>query len=86
MAMNLIDRPGLAHEELGHPGVSAAGSAALHAAVCVALIAALRGAPENAAGESATPLLPNISSGFLTSAWAVAARAAAIAHQRRRVK
>ena len=58
MAMNLIDRPGVAHEDLGHPGVSAAGSAALHAAVCVALIAALRGGPENAASESATPLLP----------------------------
>jgi protein TonB len=57
MAMNLLDRPGIAREDLGYPGVSAAGSAALHAAVCLALIAALRVGPENAATESPTALL-----------------------------
>jgi TonB family protein len=58
MAMNLIDRPGLAHEELGHPGLSAAGSAALHAALCLVLLATLRIGPDNAVNEATTALLP----------------------------
>ena len=42
MAMQLIDRPGFAHEDIGHRGLSGLVSATLHAVAIATLIAALQ--------------------------------------------
>ena len=59
MAMNLIDRPYLDHAASPHRGLSTVASAALHAAVVMTLIAALR-MTSKAPGldEDAVPLMP----------------------------
>jgi protein TonB len=59
MAMNLIDRPALAHNGIGHRGFgSAAGSAALHAAVALTLVAGWRVGSQNAEPVAAQLLIP----------------------------
>jgi protein TonB len=58
MALKLIDRPGLEHEALGHKGLSATASAALHAAVLLTLVWALRVSTHEQITATVAALLP----------------------------
>jgi TonB family protein len=60
MAMHLIDRPHFDHERQDHRGLSAAASMALHAAVIVTLVAALRVSTDRQVSTAAPFLLPDI--------------------------
>jgi protein TonB len=60
MAMNLVGRPELAHNGIGRRGMSSAvGSAAVHAAIALTLLAAWRVGSESAAPETARLLIPH---------------------------
>lgn len=56
--MKLIDRPGLDHQALGHKGLSASASAALHAAVIATLVWGLRISTNEEITATVAALLP----------------------------
>src|SRR5688572_1525130 len=59
MAMKLIDRPGLEHESMGHKGVSATASAALHAAVILTCVWVLRISTNHEIATQVAALIPD---------------------------
>jgi protein TonB len=60
MAMHLIDRPHFDHGRLDHSRLSAAASVALHAAVILTIVAALRNSPDKQTTTAAPLLMPGL--------------------------
>jgi periplasmic protein TonB len=58
MAMKLIDRPGLEYESLGHKGLSATASAALHAGVILTCVWVLRVSTNREIATHVAALIP----------------------------